>query len=171
VTTATPPGTPPDPDRSAPFVRTPNAERYLLEADSLRRRQLHSALLHGSRRTWRDRRRIWPAVVAGLVVVAVIAAAIAVYGTFRQQQREREEADRQGQALAVADLGPGAEQDRGPDLGPEPEQKPEPGPEREPDLGPEPGPEVGPGWDQNPAAAPGSGSVRRPVIRAGDWSP
>jgi hypothetical protein len=72
----------------APFVSTPNAERYLLEADTLRRRQLRSALLHGSSRTWRDRRRIWPAVVAGIIVVAVIAAAIAVHGAFEQQRRQ-----------------------------------------------------------------------------------
>jgi hypothetical protein len=78
---------PTGPERE-PFRHTPNAERYLLEADSLRRRQLRSALLHGSRRTWRDRRRVWPAVVAGLVLVAVIAAAIAVYGAFRQQQEQ-----------------------------------------------------------------------------------
>ncbi|HET8684453.1 MAG TPA: hypothetical protein VFM54_21655, partial [Micromonosporaceae bacterium] len=53
---------PPDGERPAPapFVTTPNAERYLLEADSLRRRQLRSALLHGSTRVWRERRRIWP---------------------------------------------------------------------------------------------------------------
>lgn len=57
---------------------TPNAEKYLLEADALRRRQLRSALLHGSSRTWRDNRRIWPGVVAGIVVVAVILAAFAV---------------------------------------------------------------------------------------------
>lgn len=78
-----------------PFVSTPNAERYLLEADSLRRRQLRSALLHGSSRTWRDRRRIWPAVLAGVIVVAVISAAIAVHGAFEQQQRQREQ-DRAG---------------------------------------------------------------------------
>lgn len=81
----------PGPAPPAPFQRTPNAERYLLEADSLRRRQLQSALLHGSARTWRDRRRIWPAVVAGLVVAAVIAAGIAVYGAFRQQQEQQRE--------------------------------------------------------------------------------
>src|SRR5699024_12039465 len=33
---------------------TPNAERYVLEADAMRRRQLRSALLHGRRRTWRE---------------------------------------------------------------------------------------------------------------------
>ncbi len=60
--------------------KTPNAEKYLLEADALRRRQLVSALLHGSRRTWREQRRIWPGVVAGIVVVAVI---IAVFGVLR----------------------------------------------------------------------------------------
>jgi hypothetical protein len=63
------------PPRSSP---TPNAEKYLLEADALRRRQLVSALLHGSRRTWREQRRIWPGVVAGLVVVAVIVAVLGV---------------------------------------------------------------------------------------------
>lgn len=81
------------PDQPAPFVSTPNAERYLLEADNLRRRQLHSALLHGTSRTWRDRRRIWPAMVAGIVVVAVISAAIAIYGAFQQQQRQQQEKD------------------------------------------------------------------------------
>lgn len=57
---------------------TPNAERYVLEADAMRRRQLRSALLHGSARNWRESRRIWPAVVAGLVVVAVILAGLSV---------------------------------------------------------------------------------------------
>lgn len=72
-------------ERSAPVPwappnanKTPNAERYLLEADALRRRQLRSAILHGSSRTWRDNRRIWPGVVAGIVVVAVILAVLAV---------------------------------------------------------------------------------------------
>lgn len=81
----------------APFSGTPNAERFLLEADTLRRRQLRSALLHGSSRTWRDRRRIWPAVVAGIVVVAVISAGIAVYGAFEAQQRQREQLQRERQ--------------------------------------------------------------------------
>jgi hypothetical protein len=79
----------------APFGSTPNAERYLLEADNLRRRQLRSALLHGSSRTWRDRRRIWPAVVAGLVVAALIVAAIAIANTFERQQRQREQEEQE----------------------------------------------------------------------------
>lgn len=77
---------------------TPNAERYLLEADVMRRRQLRSALLHGSRRTWREHRRVWPAVVVGLIVVAVIVAGLAVRDAFqatqenqREQQQEMEE--------------------------------------------------------------------------------
>jgi hypothetical protein len=65
----------------------PHAERYLLEADSLRRRQLRAALLHGSRQSWRERRRIWPAVVAGVGAVAIVVAAIAVYGAFQKQKR------------------------------------------------------------------------------------
>ena len=68
------------------FVATPNAERHLLDSDNLRRRQLRSALLHGSTRVWRERRRTWPATLGGIIVMAVIAAAIAVYGAFERQQ-------------------------------------------------------------------------------------
>ena len=68
------------------FVATPNAERHLLDSDNLRRRQLCSALLHGSTRVWRERRRTWPAMLGGIIVMAVIAAAIAVYGAFERQQ-------------------------------------------------------------------------------------
>jgi hypothetical protein len=118
---ATPPSTQPAAGGGAhppaPFVSTPNAEKYLLEADSLRRRQLRSALLHGSSRTWRDRRRIWPAFIAGLIVVAIIAAAIGVSGAFQHQRREQEERERQeeqrqreldGQAQALAGASWGA---------------------------------------------------------------
>lgn len=73
---------------------TPNAEKYVLEADAMRRRQLRSALLHGSRRTWREHRRVWPAVVIGVIVAAVVVAAIAVvdaYQAYQKQQAEEEE--------------------------------------------------------------------------------
>jgi hypothetical protein len=69
-------------------VSTPNAERHLLEADALRRRQLGSAFLHGSGRTWRDRRAVWPFAAMGVVIVAVAIAGIAVTGAFRAQQCE-----------------------------------------------------------------------------------
>lgn len=75
--------TPPAPWMPPNAGKTPNAERYLLEADALRRRQLRSALLHGSSRTWRDNRRIWPGIVAGIVVVAVILAVFAVVKAIR----------------------------------------------------------------------------------------
>jgi hypothetical protein len=65
---------------------TPNVERYMLESDVLRRRQLRAALLFGSSRTWRDRRRIWPGVLVGVILVAVIVAGLAVAGAFRKQQ-------------------------------------------------------------------------------------
>jgi hypothetical protein len=81
-------GTPP-----RPYLGTPNAERYVIAADNLRRRQLKSALLHGSSRTWREQRRIWPGVIAGVVAVALIVAAIAVVGAFRTErelQRQRQ---------------------------------------------------------------------------------
>lgn len=81
---------------------TPNAERYLLEADALRRRQLRSALLHGSSRTWREHRRIWPAVVSGLVVVAVILAAFAVRRAFAEAARESQQQQQIGPTAPTA---------------------------------------------------------------------
>lgn len=83
----------PFPRQATPFAGTPDAERHVLAADSLRRRQLRAALLHGSARSWRDRRRIWPAVLAGLVVTALALAAIAVHSAFeatREQQRQEQ---------------------------------------------------------------------------------
>jgi hypothetical protein len=77
---------PPTPWMPPNAGNTPNAERYLLEADALRRRQLRSALLHGSSRTWREQRRIWPGIVAGIVVVAVILATFAVIKAFKKSE-------------------------------------------------------------------------------------
>lgn len=92
-----------EPDGGGPGVadplamRTmPNAERYVLEADAMRRRQLRSALLHGSRRTWREHARVWPAVVVGLVVAAVIVAALAVTQALQKTQ-ENEKNEQQTQ--------------------------------------------------------------------------
>lgn len=65
---------------------TPNAEKYVLEADSMRRRQLRSALLHGRRRTWREHARAWPAVAIGVIVVGVILAALAVVGAYNKSK-------------------------------------------------------------------------------------
>jgi hypothetical protein len=73
------------------YPGTPNAERYVIAADNLRRRQLKSALLHGSSRTWREQRRIWPGVIAGAVMVVVIIAAIAVAGAFRNERELQEQ--------------------------------------------------------------------------------
>jgi hypothetical protein len=82
---ADPPARPWQPPNAS---RTPNAEKYLLEADALRRRQLRSALLHGSHRTWRDQARTWPAMVAGVVLVAVILTAIKVVSVYDHQPRQ-----------------------------------------------------------------------------------
>lgn len=65
---------PPEPPMS--FGTTPNAEKYVLEADAMRRRQLRSALLHGSSRTWREHRRVWPAIAVGIILTAVVIAGI-----------------------------------------------------------------------------------------------
>src|SRR3954464_9978057 len=90
-----PPGQRPPPTPWMPpnAGNTPNAERYLLEADALRRRQLRSALLHGSSRTWREQRRIWPGVVAGIVVVAVILATFAVMKAFKKSEEIQQQQD------------------------------------------------------------------------------
>lgn len=70
----------------APNASGVDPERLLLDAAALRRRQLCVAFLHGSTRSWRIRRRIWPATVAGLLIVAVVIAALAVAGAFARQQ-------------------------------------------------------------------------------------
>lgn len=96
MSTPVPPGSAPR-DRRTAFDTTPNAERYVLEADAMRRRQLRSALLHGSRRTWREHSRAWPAVVVGLIVVAVIIAALAVTQAFQKtEENQRKQEQRSG---------------------------------------------------------------------------
>ncbi|WP_019144288.1 hypothetical protein [Aeromicrobium massiliense] len=90
-----PPPTPPA------LAGTPNAERYVLEADAMRRRQLRSALLHGSRRTWREHPRTWPAVVIGLVVAAVIVAGLAVAQALDKTVENQEKQKRAQAAVAL----------------------------------------------------------------------
>jgi hypothetical protein len=88
--------TPPEPSpRSsepppAPEFDIPNAEKYMLEADVMRRRQLRSALLHGSTRTWREHRKVWPGVVAGLVAVGLVIAIIAVKSAYDKDKENRQ---------------------------------------------------------------------------------
>ncbi len=43
---------------------------------------------------WRRTARIWPAVIAGIGAVAIVIAAIAVYGAFQKQKRINEEQQR-----------------------------------------------------------------------------
>ncbi|WP_393916393.1 hypothetical protein [Halostreptopolyspora alba] len=73
------------------FRFTPNAEQYLLQADALRRRQLRAALLYGSSRYWRRRQRVWPAVIGGVILIAIICGGIAVAAAFEMQQEVNEE--------------------------------------------------------------------------------
>src|SRR5690606_36596471 len=81
---------------------TPNAEKYVLQADAMRRRQLRSAMLHGSRRTWREHPRIWPAIVCGVIVVAVVLAAIAVVDAYHEYQKQQEEEESEQSAASYA---------------------------------------------------------------------
>jgi hypothetical protein len=90
--------TPPDPPPRtsepppAPEFDIPNAEKYMLEADVMRRRQLRSALLHGSTRTWREHRRVWPGVVAGLVAGGLIIAVLAVKTAYDKDKESEQDA-------------------------------------------------------------------------------
>jgi hypothetical protein len=90
----TPPEPPPRSSEPppAPEFDIPNAEKYMLEADVMRRRQLRSALLHGSTRTWREHRKVWPGVVAGLVAVGLFVAIIAVKSAY-DKDKENQEAE------------------------------------------------------------------------------
>jgi len=86
------PSTPSTPPITVPV---PQADRHLLALHALRQRQLRTSFLHGRRRTWRDRRRIWPAVVVALALVALIIAGTSVVAAFqRQQQVEAERSDK-----------------------------------------------------------------------------
>ncbi|MET0766797.1 MAG: hypothetical protein ABWY50_04060 [Aeromicrobium sp.] len=98
------PTAPPAPPPALAYQNTPNAERYVLEADAMRRRQLRSALLHGSRRTWREHARAWPAVVVGLIVVAVIVAALAVTQAFQKTEENEKKQEQQSKAESSAPL-------------------------------------------------------------------
>jgi len=99
---------PPVPPPNLTYQNTPNAERYVLEADAMRRRQLRSALLHGSRRTWREHARAWPAVVVGVIVVAVIVAALAVTQAFQKtEQNERKQEREQNSTSSSSPVAPG----------------------------------------------------------------
>jgi type II secretory pathway component PulL len=93
-----------DPEPAAPApvitVPVPQADRHLLALHALRQRQLRTTFLHGCRRTWRDRRRIWPAVVIALALVALIVAGTSVVAAFHRQQQV--EAERSGKAMVVA---------------------------------------------------------------------
>ncbi|HKE70186.1 MAG TPA: hypothetical protein VKB55_13075 [Nocardioidaceae bacterium] len=90
----TPPEPPPRTSEPppAPEFDIPNAEKYMLEADVMRRRQLRSALLHGSTRTWREHRKVWPGVVAGIVAGGLIIAVIAVKTAYDKDKESQDAA-------------------------------------------------------------------------------
>ena len=68
-------------------VPVPHADRNLLALHALRQRHLRTTFLHGRRRTWRDRRRIWPAVIVGVAIIALLIAGISVVAAFQRQQQ------------------------------------------------------------------------------------
>ena len=67
----------------------PNADRQLLELHALRQRQLSAAFLHGRRRSWRERRRVWPAVVVAIILIALLVAGVSVVDAFHRQQESQ----------------------------------------------------------------------------------
>ena len=69
------------------YPSAPHADQHLLALHALRQRQLRVALLHGRTRNWRDQRRIWPAIVVALIIVAMVIAGISVVAAFRRQQQ------------------------------------------------------------------------------------
>lgn len=77
------------PPQPPSYANTPNAERYVLEADAMRRRQLRSALLHGSSRTWREQRRVWPAVAVGIVVTSLVFAGTAIQDAVEKDRAQK----------------------------------------------------------------------------------
>lgn len=81
----------PDPQLPEAFHYTPDEEKYVLQADALRHRQLRSALLYGSSRYWRRRQRVWPAVIGGAIVTGLVCGVIALVGAFERQQEVNEE--------------------------------------------------------------------------------
>lgn len=91
------------------FHFTPNAEQYVLQADALRRRQLRAAILYGSSRYWRRRQAVWPAVIGGLILIALICGGIAVHAAFQKQQEINEERRNGGQSGPVFGVQSGQE--------------------------------------------------------------
>ena len=79
-----------------------NADRQLLELHALRQRQLSTAFLHGRRRSWRQRRRVWPAVVIALVLIALLVAGASVVDAFHRQQESQVSAPPRGGNSAQA---------------------------------------------------------------------
>lgn len=73
-----------------------------VETEKLHRRRLHTAWLHGTRRTSADRIMTWPWVLIGLLVVVLIAAGLGIAAAFRAQQRaDQEQQRKQSQATVV----------------------------------------------------------------------
>jgi hypothetical protein len=65
-------------------VSAPVPAAVAVALSTLRRRQLQAAVMHGRRRSWRDRRRVWPAIVAALAALALVTAATAVVEAFQR---------------------------------------------------------------------------------------
>ncbi|WP_199042893.1 hypothetical protein [Glycomyces salinus] len=88
-----------------PMRRTGQAERYVLQAAGLRRRQLRAAVLYGSARSWRQRQPLWIAAMIGVIAAAVIVAAIAVANAFEKQRQADAEREASQSVQAPALIG------------------------------------------------------------------
>ncbi len=97
------------------FQTTPHTERYVLQADALRRRQLRASILYGSSRYWRQRHHVWPSVVVGLIAAALLAAGIVVANAFQVQQELNDQRQEQNTQDPSVPLIPQERTPAGPD--------------------------------------------------------
>ena len=57
----------------------------LLEIQAVRRRQLATAALHGSTRSWMSGQRRWPAALAGILAAALILLGVGITSVVRAE--------------------------------------------------------------------------------------
>lgn len=88
------------PSHTLPTLRSADLAR--VQEAAIARRRLVASLLHGTGRTWLDRRRAWPRVVVGLIIVALVVAVMALRWAYSEQQKVNKREQRVASAVAPA---------------------------------------------------------------------